>query len=475
MNQSPQIIYPNIDLFLYDLREGLGQAPTAIEEARKQFWKRVYPDLDDTEFNQKLQPLSRKEQSESEIIELLKPTEHESFSPTIEGYCEAWQLGDTYALHVDCSPKDITIPSSVEIYRDLKAAIESRMGGLQSKIHLETQQGSVGQSCLMWGKMTECNPDPPRIQEIAQACYQQFAPDANSTNLVRDAGQLGGGFLFEAWSPPKNWANPEDFKRTHHVLIFLFPEEMSIQSIDSKIAGLYFPLIRLLLYRSKILWSYHQSRQPESKLKSDYVEIEDLIQKVSHLSQPVSKNQKEAEKIYPGEGELKALQRNLRKTLNVLSKYAPSLNDLEIQIRTIKVNLDNYKSRVGFIQSLDEECDLQYFREFADFTRYKYLNQAENDLDNLRPGLTLLENLIRAIEGTIDIYQTASDRQLNYTIGIASFGVATSAVVATVRVSQPPGDVERNEFHVATVFESLFWGCIVSLAVWGILQLWRKS
>jgi hypothetical protein len=43
MTQQPTITYPTIDLFLYDLREGLGQNAEKVNENRKQLWKKNLP------------------------------------------------------------------------------------------------------------------------------------------------------------------------------------------------------------------------------------------------------------------------------------------------------------------------------------------------------------------------------------------------------------------------------------------------
>lgn len=44
MNSSPQLIYPTVDLFLYDLADGLGQNNEEIQGNRRRFWQRIYQD-----------------------------------------------------------------------------------------------------------------------------------------------------------------------------------------------------------------------------------------------------------------------------------------------------------------------------------------------------------------------------------------------------------------------------------------------
>ena len=42
MNNKNSLIYPTIDLFLYDLKAGLGQDEEQIQSNREQFWQKIY-------------------------------------------------------------------------------------------------------------------------------------------------------------------------------------------------------------------------------------------------------------------------------------------------------------------------------------------------------------------------------------------------------------------------------------------------
>ena len=46
MNQSSQIDYPTLTLFLYDVREELGQDGEKVQQNRHQFWRKIEPALD---------------------------------------------------------------------------------------------------------------------------------------------------------------------------------------------------------------------------------------------------------------------------------------------------------------------------------------------------------------------------------------------------------------------------------------------
>ena len=128
---------------------------------------------------------------------------------------------------------------------------------------------------------------------------------------------------------------------------------------------------------------------------------------------------------------------------------------------TIKVNLNNYKKRLKKIARENSNNQLQFMQEFSEFSAEKYLQQVETDYINLSPGLTLLQNLISTIQGTIDIYQTKSDRALDNTIAIAGIGLAISGLTATaISAKQPPITSYKDiSFLISPVF---VWSIIFS-------------
>jgi hypothetical protein len=86
----------------------------------------------------------------------------------------------------------------------------------------------------------------------------------------------------------------------------------------------------------------------------------------------------------------------------------------------------------------------------------------------LSAGLTLLENLIRTIEGIIDIEQTKTERALNRAIFIASTGLATSGVTATLvstQVKSPANDKNTMDILSATVWSILIPVLIICLII----------
>lgn len=71
MNSSAQLIYPTIDLFLYDLRSGLGDDEETIKGNRQRFWEKIYTPED---FKIHESVLIQRENSYSPFVDLLGST-----------------------------------------------------------------------------------------------------------------------------------------------------------------------------------------------------------------------------------------------------------------------------------------------------------------------------------------------------------------------------------------------------------------
>jgi len=72
------LIYPTIDLFVYQLAEGLGQSDSDIAENRRNLWEKIYghKKLDE----QQLKEFQQREAETSDYIPLLKTDTEKLFS-----------------------------------------------------------------------------------------------------------------------------------------------------------------------------------------------------------------------------------------------------------------------------------------------------------------------------------------------------------------------------------------------------------
>ena len=462
MTQQPTITYPTIDLFLYDLREGLGQDAENVNENRKQFWKKIYPNLDEKQLEELAEKSEKLEKAEADYVELLTPQKQEKFQPNLEGYYWALQLGDTYALQLDCSLINPLNGNPLSSFTPIKQEIESR---------LNHHKGKIGQTWFVWCQLEK---DYQDLDKIATECCKQLTPNPDWVRDLEKQGELAGATLFELWHPPEDWADEQSFQENFHLIIALFPHrsstrlfsnKLSMDSINTSLSDSYFDLIRLFGYRNKMIWAYHQSRRLKAKLKKEYTSIQQAIKKVNNLPQQLN----------AGRPNLDELQKTLTQTLTILSDYATNLSDLDDQGRTIRVNLENYKKRLKKITDENSNSKSEVLKKFSELVGEKYLVQVETDHANLSPGLVLLENLITTIKGTVEIYQTKSDRTLNTTIAIAGIGLATSQIASAVILTQPPKTKDPLAFRTEAFFWSLGIGAMIAMLITlAILRPFRR-
>ena len=68
MSNENLLIYPTVDLFVYDLAEGIGQNENKISQNREQFWQKIYGDKISAS---QLEKLKQAETATADYIELL--------------------------------------------------------------------------------------------------------------------------------------------------------------------------------------------------------------------------------------------------------------------------------------------------------------------------------------------------------------------------------------------------------------------
>jgi hypothetical protein len=441
------LIYPTIDLFIYDLREGLGQQECEIQKNRHNFWRKVYKQLDKDEQDlskdeqELLQKLARWEKAEAEYAYLLgKPNATIAFESPLDGYYYPLQLGDTYALQVDYSGGYNQSIDSYESLDKIKQTILRQIGDLK---------GTIGQTWMVWGQLPNGCDLPNIVEQVAKDCCKQLKLDLDWERDFSNSskGELLGASIFELWHTSPTWDRLEE---NSHVLICLFPLSIDRQQLPTIFQHIYFDLMRLFAYRHKIVWAYYQSRKLKQLLKLDFTILQQEIHAVGELS---TQN-------LTGRADLESLQLRLSKNLKSLSRYAENLSYLEAQGHTIEINIENYQKRLEKIQRENDNFNLEFLSKFGEFAHNKYLNQVQKDHTTLSPGLMLLEKLLATISGIVEIEQTKSniaqiesDRSLNKTIAIAGIGLATSQLASAAIIAQfPPKENISPAFYLSATF-----------------------
>ncbi|NJL91923.1 MAG: hypothetical protein HC916_20680 [Coleofasciculaceae cyanobacterium SM2_1_6] len=465
-----KLIYPTVSLFLYDLRDGLGQSPAEINENRLNFWCKISPEIDreyqeireltkklllqkdqsvqpltpeatalktkiDKKFEkleEKLQELEAKEDSETEFVEL----HYQGFADQeayLDGMYFAIQIGDTYALQVEASDgtsKDDPaqrddIPRSLDQLARLQELVISKVNHHQST-NVDTKKlATLGQTWLVWGKATDGKTTPEKLREIAENCFPNLTPDKNWKPDFKEVGELAGAKVFEYSHTPRDWGNNEEkfHRENYHLVILLFTadridadDNTPTDEIRKRVAtDLTIDLIRLFAYRHKIIWSYWNSRRLKVDLKKYSQQIAELRQEMEEYKKrspnPLQKgafNQNNAIN-------LNELEEKLTESWLLLAEYATKLNQLHSQSHTIETNLGNYQKRIAKIENdpsfAKPKVNLQLFQKFKNTAEERYLQQVKMDYASLGAGLTILENLTRTLDSLVNIERIKTEQQ----------------------------------------------------------------
>ncbi len=394
-----EIIYPTIDLFLYDLRNGLGESQDEINRNRAYFQKKlpesVHPSL-----------FQKDSYFEDEYVELLtKPNFFETSSKPypFQGYYYPVRLGDTYGLLLDCSVNNQTEPQPAECVKELKAEIEQRLNG---------QTATIGQTWMVSGWLPQSEAKP---EDIAKACYKALMPGSNWEQDIEGQGQFLGATIFELsryrlmmTEGTASLKTIHNIQENQHVIIILYPDKATAE----KSARFYSDWMRLFDYRHKILWAYGQSRLLKQTIKNYFNTIEEDRQSIN-LNQPK-------------EREFEKCRQTLIRVQDALNNYTIDLNRLEFQNRTIDINLSNYKKR---LERIEEKAGskLEFFEKFTKLVTDKYQLQITKDSENLERGMKLLENTISAVRSRVEVAKAERDRNFQDAIAILGVGLSVAS------------------------------------------------
>ncbi|GET41476.1 hypothetical protein [Microseira wollei] len=144
MTTTNELIYPTIDLFLYDIKAGLGDEEPKIDENRRQFWQKIYgAQLT----NQNLEQFKQAENEGADYIDLLDSQKLKVFEPPLDGYFYPVQLSDMYGLQVDCTANFI---QDYKFSPQPIANLSKIQPEIKTKIDAENLKPKLGQTWLIW-------------------------------------------------------------------------------------------------------------------------------------------------------------------------------------------------------------------------------------------------------------------------------------------------------------------------------------
>ena len=426
---------------------------------RRKFWEKVYQEIEDKQ----LDTLQQHERDDGANNLLLDKSEklfgsNSEHDEKLDGFIWPVNLEDIYGLYLGTSgrylnaasnpPQKNDEPRPLAAINDLKQQI---LGQLDPKaISLDKRRrerhGSLGETWLIWAKQT----DGRLPQDLAQDIYARLLGSVPKdihhhltlTGHVKH-GDLNARF-FEFEATPTFW-NVEWHKFLDfypHVCVLLFPESENLDDIRTwmgKEGCLNF--LRWFGFRNKVRWAKWNSRQLKAELKGNYATVKRRYQQVRDRLKSKTVN-------------LAELQKDLSECLSDRAEYAEKLVLLDAQQHAIAINARNYEQRqrrLGLELQRTEHCNWNPDRD---------IEQIQFDRDNLETGLTLLDHLIRNIEGVIQIEQTRGDRALNQTVGMAGVGLATGAIAVAVATTHPQQPPKPRDIVTAPAF---WWSVLVGI------------
>lgn len=325
----------------------------------------------------------------------------------------------------------------------------SDLGRLKLGTYLLPQNinASLGQSVVFFAKPLAEFEDEESLESFAEACAKALISEAKFQELeiyCQNKGSLLGSPIFE-------YNNDADTSKEQcHILIWL---NTNPQITDSdKLEKSYYPLIELLLCRSKIVYARSEAIWCNQQARDIYTNLESKVSGFKCIP-----NEQISSCLNDFQGWLKIMP-------DTSFRYAHYIRDLEIHRTTIRTNITNYKLHLEDINELYNN-DSQLFLEFVKVARSTYIRQITTDLAYLVPGQKLFENMVETIRGIVDIEEAKRDRSLERTIqevGIALGGGAIVSGVVTQHIKEPV-KLPDSKYPPHPITTSLIWSFIATI------------
>ncbi len=404
------IINPTIDLFLYDLRNSLGDDEKDIEQKRQYFYQK---------FHQTVQEKLKQDEQENnqgievEYIHLLKST-YAPLDPNSsgeDGYYYPVRLGDSYGLLLEVAAPDTKTP---EYFAELREKFQQKLG---------ENTATLGQTWMLSTYLPNYSETTPEeIEKIAQQCYKAIFPNEKKIEFDGKGEFIGATIFEESDNSLKQEivkvGNKETFTvvQTKHIIIAIYPNQATFY----KLSKFYEDLMRLFYYHHKIVWAYGQTRILSIQIKDQFSQIQTKIESIEGNRQG---------------NKLEEISDVLSQFQVIINQYTQNLNNLKFQQGTIEINLSNYDKRLQTLQKKAREkvtinkTEIAFFEEFSKLVNEKYLLQITRDLQNFDQGLKLLEGNINAIRSQVEIEKAKNDQNFQELISVVGTGVAVVSFI----------------------------------------------
>ncbi|NEN96187.1 MAG: hypothetical protein F6K50_11790 [Moorea sp. SIO3I7] len=378
---------PSVTLYGFHLCQDLSQEPEQLRQDADQLWQHCaklseplgIPDLES--LPEKILSPSSQTAIASRYIELLDDDDKTYTAPLqlagspLTVQVDPVKIHDTYALDLTLSCQNTVAASEFSHFNPQGCLLASNI------------QASLGQTLVLYGEPVGT---PEEDRTLADACVDAFLQGTDQKPQFTASGQLFGSPIF-AYDNGK-----EKPTEQCHVLVWLNRNPETLKLVEKTSLSFF----NLLCCRSKILFAYDQARWCYRQTRGLYSQLEQEVQGFKAL---------------PTEGDtrLEQLKQKLTEMPSKTFEYAGYLRDMEDHKNAIATNDHNYDYWLNKIceHSLEDDT-IKFLEDFLNQRTKRFEKQIKTDLNYLKPGQQLFDQMLGSIRGIVDIEQAECDRAL---------------------------------------------------------------
>jgi len=411
-----ELTYRTLDLYLYLLRQGLGQGPEQVQQNRDSF-KQLLPSIRDGQlFDQKDET---GKYPEFEELEEQSKTGTVSWWPSslkleLDGeWCYPVRMEDSYGVLFNCSSKYPQSAEELTWLQQWKVPFEEKLKSFSEKVAPEIQLGHT----WMFSAVVPESLSKAEKEDIAQRCYAALVADADWEKDLVGTGSFLGGTVFELRV------------RSHeHCLLVFYPKE---ETAKTTVADFYQDWLHLFCYRHKILWASQNGRILRKVLETLVVKMNRCRTDILQYTMPHWDAEKLEKALGPAE--------------EISYQYTMQLGQLKVQSHTIDVNLDNYQTRLSTMEAKKPGILLDCLRKFVTQTGQPKHKQVQKDLAGFRPSLKMWDSLISYLRMRVEVETERREHHFQHTVSIFGVALAAGAIMASISGQFPTATSAFNE------------------------------
>ena len=428
---------PNLYLFSYHLKEGLG---ISLESRQPNYHSglekivgdisrfipdAIAPDGPETFLDLQTQPIADLK---------FKGTLH---NHAILGRYLRRTLDDSYALIFDGSVQE----------RYNAHQVQSLLSTLKPLTPDPHSPDNLGQTWLISGVWESGN--STQIEKLAEESYKTLISPEGWHH--RATGDYVGVKLHQFWRTSEGNTG-ETIEGSSYLLLVLYSDREMFQAGW----GFYEQWQQVLLSRHQIVWADRQSQQLKQQLIDQYHQLE-AIPDYSALN----------------------LHR-LKTTREALSGLVSGFTTLERYLYLMDLQLENYAQ---YCHQLEQDADglgltdLTFLKQFSASVKQTYRPRLQGDIQAFRLNLDRIQALTQMIQGLVEIRQAQRDRHVKTAVAIGGVGVGTGCIVAVASSTHPPVSSVNPGTHsglTGVFLLSVICGGVASLVTFLALSLWQK-